>query len=97
MSIIHSFHVVHLFDCLQECPDADVLALSSELLGPAVHGVELSYFVAVANFLKESLDLLPCPRHLEIVFSNAHLGESAGEQKINGFRLVSVILKINLL
>ena len=68
--------MVHFVDSLHECADTSQLwSLVSYLFGSVEHGIELAYFVGVSDPVKDDLKLILAPRHLEVIFSDTHLGE----------------------
>ena len=89
-------------DCLHESADAHGVAsgggrvarvgVPHKFFRPVVHSIELSNLVAEADALEEGLDLFAVAGELEIVFTDAQLGEGRREQKVNGFWFVTIIL-----
>jgi len=63
-----------------------------QLLCPVVHGIELSNLVAETDAVEEDFDLFAGTGELEIVLTDAQLGEGRGEQYVNGLGLVTIVL-----
>ena len=63
-----------------------------QLLCPVVHGIELSNLVAETDAVEEDFDLFACAGELEIVLTDAQLGEGRGEKYVNGLGLVTIVL-----
>jgi hypothetical protein len=64
-----------------------------ELLGPIIHGVELSNFVCVTDSFEQGFDIFTGPCFSEIMLLNAQLGVVRWEEKVNCFGLITIILK----
>jgi len=67
----------------------------AKLLRRVVHGVELSDLVVETDSVKQGLDGFTRSRELEIVLSNAELGESGREEEIHSLGLVTVVLVVS--
>ena len=95
------------FDSLHECANADgvwasrggiaAAWIAHKLFSAVIHGIVLSNLVGKADALEEDPDFLSGVWQLEIILANAELGEGWREQKVYGFRLVSVVLLFNRL
>ena len=94
--MIISFNVVHLVDRLHESPHTHLVVslVGHKLFAPVVHGVELADLVTEPDSLKQSLDVLSRSRHLEVILRDTHLRESRREQKVDCFRLITIVLNV---
>lgn len=66
-----------------------------QFLCPVVHGIELSNLVAETDAVEEDFDLFAGSGQLEIVLTDAQLGEGRWEQNVNSLGLITIVLQIN--
>lgn len=97
-----SLNVIKFSDCLHKSADTHgvggsrswvtCVRVGHQLLGSVVHGIELSNLVAETDAVEEAFDLFAGTGELEIVLTDAQLGEGRGEQDVNGLGLVTIVL-----
>jgi hypothetical protein len=69
--------------------------LHHELLGSTIHGIEFTDLVGEANLLKQVFYLLAMFGLLEIELTHVKLLIGGGEQKVNSFRLVAIVVIVS--
>jgi hypothetical protein len=84
--------MMHFVDSLHECSHTHIVSRIGQFLAPVVHGIELAHLVTVTYLFKEDSDLLSGTRKLEIILCDTHLCESTGEEKVNSFWLITIVL-----
>ncbi len=86
---------MQLLDNFHESSDGGHVTLGEVFFSAVVHSIEFAYLVCIANAFKKHSKFFSWPCTLEIILTDAHFCESAWEEDVDSFWLITIVIVVS--